>query len=109
MVEAAFLAHAFIRASQGLWYPLAQDTKDRVIKEFKGLRRVQPFESNWLLFAAIVEAFLYSVGEKDIAQERIDKAVHKFDKECMSEMAGTATVRSSVLTITMATSSIVCK
>lgn len=81
LVEAAFLAHAFIRAPQGLWDPLAQDTKDRVIKEFKGLRRVQPFESNWLLFAAIVEAFLYSVGEKDIAQERIDKAVHKFDKE----------------------------
>lgn len=81
LVEAAFLAHALIRAPKGLWDPLSQAAKHNVIKAFKSVRKISPFDSNWLLFAAIVEAFLYSIGERDIVKERIDKAVHKFDKD----------------------------
>ena len=80
LVDAAYLAHAFLRAPKALWEPLTALTKQRVIEEFKGLRRIKPNESNWLLFAATVESFLYSIGEES-SRQRIDYAVNKFDKE----------------------------
>ncbi|MFD2967069.1 DUF2264 domain-containing protein [Sphingobacterium bambusae] len=80
LVDAAHLAQAFLRAPQVLWEPLAGETKARVIEEFKLLRRIKPNESNWLLFAAMTETFLYAVGE-ECMREKIDYAVHKFDKE----------------------------
>ena len=80
LVDAAHLAQAFLRAPQALWQPLSDLTKKRVIEEFKLLRRIKPNESNWLLFAAMTETFLYSIGEECVRQ-RIDYAVHKFDKD----------------------------
>ncbi|KKO90352.1 hypothetical protein AAW12_17080 [Sphingobacterium sp. Ag1] len=80
LVDAAHLALAFLRAPQALWQPLDQTTKQRVIEEFKLLRRIKPNESNWLLFAAMTETFLYSIGE-ECAREKIDYAVNKFDQE----------------------------
>lgn len=80
LVEAAFLAHAFLRAPKGLWAPLSGQVKKRVIKEFKALRRVDVPHNNWILFASIVEAFLASVDEQP-DMKRVDYAVHKFDDE----------------------------
>lgn len=80
LVDAAHLAQAFLRAPQALWQPLSDLTKKRVIEEFKLLRRIKPNESNWLLFAAMTETFLHSIGE-ECAREKIDYAVNKFDKE----------------------------
>lgn len=80
LVDAAHLAQAFLRAPKALWEPLPNITKQRVIEEFKLLRRIKPNESNWLLFAAMTETFLYFIGE-DCAREKIDYAVHKFDDE----------------------------
>ncbi len=80
LVDAAHLALAFLRAPQALWQPLSEKTKGRVIEELKLLRRIKPNESNWLLFAAITETFLYSIGEQPI-REKIDYAVHKFDQD----------------------------
>ncbi|NGM62518.1 DUF2264 domain-containing protein [Sphingobacterium sp. SGG-5] len=80
LVDAAHLAQAFLRAPQALWQPLSDRTKERVIEEFKLLRKIRPNESNWLLFAAMTETFLYSIGEEPVRQ-KIDYAVHKFDQE----------------------------
>lgn len=80
LVDAAHLAQAFLRAPKALWAPLSDLTKQRVIEEFKLLRRIKPNESNWLLFAAMTETFLYTVGE-DAARDKIDYAVNKFDKD----------------------------
>jgi hypothetical protein len=80
LVDAAHLALAFLRAPQALWQPLDQATKQRVVEEFKLLRKIKPNESNWLLFAAMTETFLYSIGE-ECAREKIDYAVNKFDQE----------------------------
>lgn len=80
LVDAAHLALAFLRAPQALWQPLDQFTKKRVVEEFKLLRKIKPNESNWLLFAAMTETFLYSIGE-ECAREKIDYAVNKFDQE----------------------------
>jgi hypothetical protein len=79
LVDAAFIAHGFLRAPSVLWTPLDATTQRRFINEFKGLRRIRPPYSNWLLFAAIIEAFLLSVGEQ-YDPLRIDIALHKMNE-----------------------------
>ena len=64
LVDAAFLANSFIRAPKVLWEPLDEVTKERYIKEFKSLRSIRPSYSNWLLFRAMIEAFLVSIDEE---------------------------------------------
>lgn len=80
IVDAAYLAHGFIRARKALWEPLDALTKKRVITEFKALRTRKAFNSNWLLFSAITESFLLSIEETDWDKEAIDKALSKFDE-----------------------------
>jgi len=79
LVDAAFIAHSFLRASSALWQPLDAVTKQRFIKEFKELRRVKPPNNNWVLFAAMIETFLFSIDEQYDA-ERIDIAVSKINE-----------------------------
>lgn len=79
LVDAAHIAQAFLMAPAALWQPLDQVTKDRFIYEFKTLRQIKPFSSNWLLFAAIIESFLLSIGE-EIDATRIDTAIDKINK-----------------------------
>ncbi|WP_345003694.1 DUF2264 domain-containing protein [Snuella lapsa] len=59
LVDAAFLAQAFLRAPTQLWEPLNDETKRMVIDAFKKARTISnvPY-NNWLLFAATVDAFL---------------------------------------------------
>lgn len=64
LVDAAYIANSFIRAPKALWEPLNKETKNRYIQEFKLLRKVKPSYSNWLLFRAMIEAFLVSVDEQ---------------------------------------------
>ncbi|WP_240452821.1 MULTISPECIES: DUF2264 domain-containing protein [Sphingobacterium] len=80
VVDTAFLAMAFLRAPAALWEPLPELTKKQVVEEFKLQRRFKPNENNWLLFSAVTETFLHSIGEECL-RERIDYAVEKFDKE----------------------------
>lgn len=80
IVDAAYLAHGFIRARKALWEPLDAQTKKRVVTEFKALRTRKAFESNWLLFSALIESFLLSIGEGDWDKQAVDKALSKFDE-----------------------------
>ncbi len=77
IVDAAFLAQAFLRAPQQLWQPLDSLTKRRFIEAFKSLRNRKAVYSNWLLFSAETEVFLLSIGES-YDPARIDYAYHKF-------------------------------
>ena len=79
LVDAAYLANSFLRAPEQLWLPLDEITKQRYIKEFKSLRRVRPFQSNWLLFGAMIEIFLFVVDEEYDAS-RIDVALQKIEE-----------------------------
>lgn len=79
LVDAAYLAEAFIRSPKALWEPLDEKTKQGVIREMKGLRHVRPAYNNWLLFAAMTEAFLLSVGE-ECEPFRIDIAIRKINE-----------------------------
>ncbi|MDR1884510.1 MAG: DUF2264 domain-containing protein [Prevotella sp.] len=79
LVDAAYIANSFIRAPKALWEPLDQVTRERYIKEFKGLRKIRPAYNNWLLFRAMIEAFLASTGEEydgyvlDVAIRKINE------------------------------------
>ena len=57
LVDAAFLAHAFLRAPKQLWSALSPAAQKNVVKAFLATREVNPYYSNWLLFSAMIEAF----------------------------------------------------
>lgn len=78
LVDAAFLAQALLKAPDALWKPLDSLTQKRVIEEFTLLRRVVPPNNNWVLFAAIVEVFLLSIGE-NTDRYRIEFGVRKIE------------------------------
>lgn len=58
LVDAAFLAQAFLRSPEQLWGGLDEQTRQRMITEMKATRNTLPSYNNWLLFSATVEAFL---------------------------------------------------
>ncbi|MET0356418.1 MAG: DUF2264 domain-containing protein [Cellvibrio sp.] len=79
IVDAAYFTNALIRAPKQLWEPLDAITKTRIVNEIKGLRRVAIPYTNWLLFAAMNEAFLLSIGE-EWDPVRIDLAIRKMEE-----------------------------
>jgi hypothetical protein len=62
-----------------LWEPLDSLTKQRYVREFQQLRRVNPPYSNWLLFSAIIETFLLRAGEQ-YDPYRISIAIRKIEE-----------------------------
>lgn len=79
LVDAAFIAQALLAAPKALWTPLDDTTKQRVIHEFKTIRQIKPANNNWVLFAAMIESFLLSIGEP-IDVTRMDSAVETIEK-----------------------------
>ncbi len=79
LVDSAYYTNAFLRAPKQLWEPLDAKTKALVVEKIKGLRRVSPPYTNWLLFAAMNETFLLSIGE-DWDPERVDLAIKKINE-----------------------------
>jgi hypothetical protein len=76
LVDTAFLAHGLLRAYHQVWEPLDNTVKANVVAAFKSSREVKPVYSNWLLFTAMVEAFLLKTGNGgDIV--RMDYAIKK--------------------------------
>ena len=63
LVDSAYFVSALMRAPAALWDPLDSVTKRRIIDNIKGLRSIEVAHTNWLLFAAMGEAFLLSIGE----------------------------------------------
>lgn len=76
LVDAAFLAHAFLRAPLQLWEPLPPAGKQQVITAFRNLKWIKPGQNNWLLFAAMIEVFFLKIGE-EWQQETVTYAVDK--------------------------------
>lgn len=62
VVDAAFLAHAILRAPNELWHKLDRKTQQNVIAALESSRVIQPNYTNWLLFSAMVEAALSFMG-----------------------------------------------
>ena len=76
LVDAAFLAHAILRAPNILWKQLDQTTQQQVVSAMKSSRVITPGYNNWLLFSAMVEAFLLFAGEQH-DEMRMDLAIRK--------------------------------
>ncbi len=77
LVDAAFLAQGLLRAPQQIWKRLDAETQERMITELKRSRSIKPFQSNWLLFASMVEAALLEfTGECDM--QRLTDGVYTF-------------------------------
>lgn len=62
IVDAAFLAQALLRAPHTLWVKLDAATQGNVCNALAATRTRKPHFNNWLLFAALIEAFLARAG-----------------------------------------------
>lgn len=80
IVDAAFLAHALLRAPTELWQKLGTRIQKRVIAALKLTRTRKPFASNWLLFSAMIETLMSRVGEPDWDPMRIDYALKQHEQ-----------------------------
>lgn len=79
LVDAAYIAESFLRGFDALWTPLDETTKQRYIKEFTQLRRVDPPYTNWLLFSATIESLLAKAGAPH-DDYRINSAIRKVEE-----------------------------
>lgn len=78
LVDAAFLAHALLRAPRTLWGNLDKPTQENLIKALRSTRIIKPHYSNWLLFTAMVEAALLKfTGDYDAV--RVDYAIKQHE------------------------------
>ncbi len=64
LVDAAFMAQGLLRGYTQLWEPLDAATKANVINALKSSRTIKPGQNNWLLFSAMIEAFLIKSGNE---------------------------------------------
>lgn len=79
LVDAAFLAHGLLRAPRQLWEPLPAEAQARLIDALKATRAIRPAPCNWLLFSAVIEAFLHrATGTCD--GMRVDYAVRQHEQ-----------------------------
>ena len=63
LVDAAFLAHALVRAPKALSAALPEETRKHLADALRSSRKILAYNSNWLFFSAMVEAGLYVIGE----------------------------------------------
>jgi hypothetical protein len=76
LVDAAFLSHGLIRGYNQLWQPLDEKTKKKLADSLRSTRSIKPGYNNWLLFSAMIEAFLLKSGN-DWDPVRVDFAIKK--------------------------------
>lgn len=62
LVDAAFLAQALLRAPTALWASLSSRVQHNAISALRATRKIEPWESNWVLFASMIEAALHRCG-----------------------------------------------
>jgi len=79
VVDAAFLAHALLRAPQ-FWADLDPNTRERLHARLRETRSRRPWFNNWLLFGATTEAFLAASGAPDWDPMRIDYALRQHEQ-----------------------------
>lgn len=80
IVDAAFLAHALLRAPTALAGATDAATRANVVAALRATRSRKPGWSNWLLFSAIIEVALKQLGEEDWDRMRVDYAVRQHEQ-----------------------------
>lgn len=79
LVDAAYLSLAIMRAPAELYGKLSERVKRNLAECFRRTRNIRTPYNNWILFAAIVEAGLYTMGE-DYDVMRIDYAIRQMEQ-----------------------------
>jgi hypothetical protein len=79
VVDAAFLAHAILRAPTELWEKQDSRVKRQMVACLKESRACVTWFSNWLLFGAMVETALCHMGE-DWDRMRVDYALRQHEQ-----------------------------
>ena len=64
LVDAAFLAHAILRAPKALAEALEPRVRRQLADALRASRKIVPANTNWLFFTAMVEAGLDAIGEE---------------------------------------------
>lgn len=64
LVDAAFLAHALVRAPKSLAGSPPEKARRDLVSALISSRQITACNTNWLFFTAMVEAGLYTLGEK---------------------------------------------
>jgi hypothetical protein len=79
LVDAAFLAHAIVRAPRELHEKLPSSTRRNLITALVLTRTIKPGFNNWLLFSAMVETALSVMGA-EWDRMRVDYAVRQHEQ-----------------------------
>jgi hypothetical protein len=79
LVDAAFLAHAIVRAPAALGQALDPGTRTRLVAALQATRTITPGFNNWLLFSAMVEAGLATLGAP-ADRMRVDYALRQHEQ-----------------------------
>jgi hypothetical protein len=76
LVNAAFLAQAFLNAPHALYDALSPEARERLVAGWLACRQIEPYDNNWHLFASLVEAALHRFTG-DLQPDRVETAVRK--------------------------------
>lgn len=77
LVDAAFLAEGILRAPAVLWKSLDARVQKQLVEALISSREIKtPTDSNWVMFAATVEAALLVMGQ-DTIEDRLENSVHR--------------------------------
>ena len=77
LVDAAFLAQGILRAPTALWQSLDVRVQKQLADALKSSRAIgTPTDSNWVMFAATVEAALHLMGEQTV-EDRLENGVQR--------------------------------
>ena len=79
LVDAAFLAHAIVRAPRELLEKLPSSTRRNLATAFISTRSIKPGFNNWLLFSAMIETALSVMGE-NWDRLRVDYALRQHEQ-----------------------------
>ena len=79
LVDAAYIAESLIRGYDSFWMNFDEETKNRYIKEFTAIRRVDPPYTNWLLFSSVIESFLAKAAAP-FDEYRVNSAIRKTEE-----------------------------
>ena len=81
LVDTAFLCLGILQARTQLWDKLDEQTKSNFLTAIKSTRKIVPWRSNWILFSAMVEVFLFEVaGESECIKSVIDYGISQFEQ-----------------------------
>ena len=79
LVDAAFLAHAVVRAPRTLWDGIDATTRRNFVRALESTRAITPYYSNWLLFSAMIEIALLRM-EAPWDAMRVDLVLRKLEE-----------------------------